>query len=180
MIDAPRVELWAILPVLSCSAARSSALLGSAFARRAAQAPFALFTLAVIAGARPRRLCGSGTASRSPCCRAWRASTGSPSVGTLVLCGIGAFGTYLGFHYFERDEHRRNEFYALLLFALGGMALLVAAADLIVVFLAVEVLSLSLYVLTALTFRRGPDRGRDEVLPARARSPRRSCSTGSP
>ncbi len=34
--------------------------------------------------------------------------------------------------------------------------LLVAAADLIVVFLAVEVLSLSLYVLTALTFRRGP------------------------
>jgi NADH-quinone oxidoreductase subunit N len=77
-------------------------------------------------------------------------------VGTLVLCGIGAFATYLGFHYFERDEYRRNEFYALLLFALGGMALLVAAADLIIVFLAVEVLSLSLYVLTALTFRRGP------------------------
>ena len=77
-------------------------------------------------------------------------------VGTLTLCGIGAFATYLGFHYFERDDLRRNEFYALMLFALGGMALLVAAADLIVVFLAIEVLSLSLYVLTALTFRRGP------------------------
>ncbi len=77
-------------------------------------------------------------------------------IATLALCGIGAYGAYLGFHYFEADAARRNEFYALLLFAFGGMALLAQAADLIVVFLAVEVLSLALYVLTALTFRRGP------------------------
>ena len=77
-------------------------------------------------------------------------------VATIALCAIGAFGAVLGFHYFEQDEHRANEFYALLLFALGGMALLVASADLIIVFLAVEILSLALYVMTALTFRRGP------------------------
>jgi NADH-quinone oxidoreductase subunit N len=155
VIDTPAVELWAILPVLVLLGGGLAVLLGVAFTRRAEQAPFALFTLAVLAGAAASAL---WLWQRDPV----TALAGMVSVdrlavvGTLVLCGIGAFATYLGFHYFERDEYRRNEFYALLLFALGGMALLVAAADLIIVFLAVEVLSLSLYVLTALTFRRGP------------------------
>ena len=155
MIDTPAVELWAILPVLVLLGGGLAVLLGVAFTRRAEQAPFALFTLAVLAGAAASAL---WLWQRDPV----TALAGMVSVdrlavvGTLVLCGIGAFATYLGFHYFERDEYRRNEFYALLLFALSGMALLVAAADLIIVFLAVEVLSLSLYVLTALTFRRGP------------------------
>jgi NADH-quinone oxidoreductase subunit N len=155
VIDTPAVELWAILPVLVLLGGGLAVLLGVAFTRRAEQAPFALFTLAVLAGAAASAL---WLWHRDPV----TALAGMVSVdrlavvGTLALCGIGAFATYLGFHYFERDEHRRNEFYALLLFALGGMALLVAAADLLIVFLAVEVLSLSLYVLTALTFRRGP------------------------
>ena len=155
MISPPRVELWAILPVLVLFAGALVALLGAAFSRRSDQAPFALFTLAVIAAAAATSL---WLWDREPVTvlQAMVSVDRLAAVGTLMLCGIGAFGTYLGFHYFEQDKLRRNEFYALLLFALGGMALLVAAADLIVVFLAVEVLSLSLYVLTALTFRRGP------------------------
>ena len=155
MIDPPRVELWAILPVLILFGGAVIALVGAAFARRADQAPFALLTLAALAAAAASAL---WLWQREPT----TALEGMVSVdrlavvATLTLCGVGAFGAYLGYHYFERDELRRNEFYALLLFALGGMALLVAAADLIVVFLAIEVLSLSLYVLTALTFRRGP------------------------
>jgi NADH-quinone oxidoreductase subunit N len=155
VIDPPRVELWAILPVLILFGGALLSLLGAAFARRAEQAPFMWFTLAVLAAS-------AGAAlwlwDREPV----TVLEGMASVdrlgvvSTLVLCGVGAYGAYLGFHYFELDEHRRNEFYALLLFALGGMALLVVAADLIVVFLAVEILSLSLYVMTALTFRRGP------------------------
>ncbi|HET6713151.1 MAG TPA: NADH-quinone oxidoreductase subunit N [Actinomycetota bacterium] len=155
MIDPPRVELWAILPVLILFGGALIALLGAAFARRAAQAPFVLFTLAVLAAAAASAL---WLWDREPVTvLGGMASVDRLAVvATLVLCGIGALGAYLGFHYFEEDEFRRNEFYALLLFALGGMALLVAAADLIIVFLAIEVLSLSLYVLTALTFRRGP------------------------
>jgi NADH-quinone oxidoreductase subunit N len=155
VIDPPRVELWAILPVLILFGGGLVALLGAAFSRRADQAPFVLFTLAVIAAA-------AGSSSwlwnREPTTvlQGMASVDRLAVIATVVLCGIGAYGAYLGFHYFERDEHRRHEFYALLLFALGGMALLVAAADLIVVFLAVEVLSLALYVLTALTFRRGP------------------------
>jgi NADH-quinone oxidoreductase subunit N len=155
VIDPPRVELWAILPVLVLFGGALVALLGAAVTRRGEQAPFALFTLAVLAAAAATAL---WLWNRDPV----TALEGMVSVdrlavvATLALCGIGAFGAYLGYHYFERDASRRNEFYALLLFALGGMALLVAAADLIIVFLAIEVLSLSLYVLTALTFRRGP------------------------
>ena len=155
MIDAPRVELWAILPVLMLFGGGLIALLASGFARRAAQAPFALFTLAALAAAAASAL-WLWNRETTTALEGMVSIDRLAVVATLALCGIGAFGAYLGFHYFERDDFRRNEFYALLLFALGGMALLVAAADLIVVFLAVEVLSLALYVMTALTFRRGP------------------------
>jgi NADH-quinone oxidoreductase subunit N len=155
VIQAPRVDLLPVLPVLVLVAGALAALLAAAFARRSAQAPFALFTLAVLATTaaaalflwdRPESTAMQGMVSLD------RLAV----VSTLALCGVGAFGTYLGFHYFEQDELRRNEFYPLLLFALAGMALLVVSADLIIVFLAVEVLSLSLYVLASLTFRRGP------------------------
>jgi NADH-quinone oxidoreductase subunit N len=155
VIDAPPVELWAILPALVLFAGALVLLLGAAFARGHEQAPFLLGTLAVLAGAAATAL---WLWDRDPA----TALGGMVSVdhlavvATLIVCAAGAFGAYLGFHYFEQDELRRNEFYALLLFALGGMALLVAAADLIIVFLAVEILSLALYVMTALTFRRGP------------------------
>ncbi|HEY7763127.1 MAG TPA: hypothetical protein VIC52_08965, partial [Actinomycetota bacterium] len=125
MIDPPRAELWAILPVLILFAGALIALVGSAFSRRGDQAPFALLTLATLAGAAAAAI---WLWNREPTI----ALEGMVSVdrlavvATLTLCGIGAFGAYLGFHYFEQDELRRNEFYALLLFALGGMALLVA------------------------------------------------------
>ena len=82
-------------------------------------------------------------------------------------------GAALGAASTTRITHRRDaasfrgEFYPLLLFATAGMTLITAANDLIVVFLALEILSLSLYVLTGITGRRRSERGRDEVLPAR-------------
>ena len=73
----------------------------------------------------------------------------------LVLLVVAAFGLLLGHQYFRRsDDETRGEFAPLLLFATSGMTMIVAAADLIVVFLALEILSLSLYVLTGLTGRR--------------------------
>ncbi|HEX5949167.1 MAG TPA: NADH-quinone oxidoreductase subunit NuoN [Actinomycetota bacterium] len=72
----------------------------------------------------------------------------------LVILGCAALGVLLGAHYLERTGEGRGEYYALLLFATSGMTLLAAAADLIVVFLALEVLSLSLYVLAGFSWRR--------------------------
>ena len=72
-----------------------------------------------------------------------------------MLLAIALHGALLGTHYFARDPDAfRGEFYPLLLFATAGMTLITAAADLIVVFLALEILSLALYVMTGLTGRR--------------------------
>jgi len=73
----------------------------------------------------------------------------------LLLLVVAALGLILGHQYFARSgDEQKGEFAPLLLFATSGMTLIVAAADLIVTFLALEILSLSLYVLTGLTGRR--------------------------
>jgi NADH-quinone oxidoreductase subunit N len=73
----------------------------------------------------------------------------------LLLLVVAALGLLLGHQYFARSgDEPKGEFAPLLLFATSGMTLIVAAGDLIVTFLALEILSLSLYVLTGLTGRR--------------------------
>jgi NADH-quinone oxidoreductase subunit N len=77
-------------------------------------------------------------------------------VGRVILIAIAAVALLYGAHYFERSgDQARGEFYPLIMFATAGMTLIVAAANLIVVFLALELLSLSLYILTGITGRRG-------------------------
>ena len=49
--------------------------------------------------------------------------------------------------YLRRMQLERGEYYALLLFSLSGMMLMAQAGDLVVVFLALELLSLPLYVM---------------------------------
>ncbi len=58
-----------------------------------------------------------------------------------------AIAVLLSIQYLEREEIARGEYYALLLFTVAGMLLLTSASDLVVFFLALEALSLSLYVL---------------------------------
>ena len=50
----------------------------------------------------------------------------------------------------EREGLPRGEYYALMLFATAGMMLMATASDLLVIFLALEVLSLAVYVLTGI------------------------------
>ena len=73
--------------------------------------------------------------------------------GRIVLLVIAGIGALYGYDYFKRGGQDRSEYYALLLFATAGMTLLTASADLIMVFIALEVLSLSLYVLVGFTLR---------------------------
>lgn len=51
--------------------------------------------------------------------------------------------------YFKSLPQRRNEFYLLLWLALLGMCLVASAADFLVLFIAIEILTISLYVMTA-------------------------------
>ena len=65
----------------------------------------------------------------------------------ILFALSGLAGIALAFDYNKRMSLDRGEYYVLLLFSISGMMLMSAAADLIVVFLALELLSLPLYVL---------------------------------
>jgi NADH-quinone oxidoreductase subunit N len=63
----------------------------------------------------------------------------------FLVSGIG--GMALAYNYNHRMNLHQGEYYVLLLYSISGMMLMAAAADLIVVFLALELLSIPLYVL---------------------------------
>jgi NADH-quinone oxidoreductase subunit N len=68
----------------------------------------------------------------------------------IILCIIGILTMVFAQDVVEREGLPAGEYYALTLFAISGMMLMAAATDLLVIFLALEVLSLAVYVLTAL------------------------------
>lgn len=72
----------------------------------------------------------------------------STFVNTLLLVS-GLLGIGLSFGYIKRMNLERGEYYTLMLFSISGMMLMAQAGDLIVVFLALELLSIPLYVLAA-------------------------------
>jgi NADH-quinone oxidoreductase subunit N len=67
---------------------------------------------------------------------------------TILFLGSGLAGITLAFDYLRRMDIERGEYYVLLLFSISGMILMSQANDLIVVFLALELLSIPLYVLS--------------------------------
>jgi NADH-quinone oxidoreductase subunit N len=71
----------------------------------------------------------------------------------LVLLAVGALAVLMAAEDGSRDPDAPPEVFPLLLFALTGMVLLAAASDLLVVFIALELLSLSLYVMVGATRR---------------------------
>jgi NADH-quinone oxidoreductase subunit N len=65
----------------------------------------------------------------------------------LLISGL--LGIALAYGYVRRMGIERGEYYTLLLFSVVGMMLMTQAADLIMVFIALELLSIPLYVLAA-------------------------------
>ncbi|MDH5605528.1 MAG: NADH-quinone oxidoreductase subunit N [Anaerolineae bacterium] len=81
-------------------------------------------------------------------------------VGMLVIDGFSIFlnalvllsglvSIALAYNYLKRMGIERGEYYVLMLFSISGMMLMSMAADLIVVFLSLELLSIPLYILAA-------------------------------
>ncbi len=69
---------------------------------------------------------------------------------TWVLILVGVLSLAMSAEAVERGRLPAGEYYALMLFAIAGMILMAMASDLLVIFLALEVLSLALYVLTGI------------------------------
>lgn len=72
----------------------------------------------------------------------------------VLLLGCGLAGVALAYDYLQRTQIERGEYYPLLMFALSGMMLMGMASDLIMVFLALELLSIPLYVLAGMAAPR--------------------------
>ena len=97
-----------------------------------------------------------------------RRPTTSACSSTGVLIVIGVLSIAISGPTVERERLPAGEYYALMLFSLAGMMLMATASDLLVIFLALEVLSLGVYVLTGHPPRLGGRHGGGaEILPAR-------------
>jgi NADH-quinone oxidoreductase subunit N len=154
-IPTPVLVFQPVVPELILCGVAIVGMLYEAFAARSSRTVHLVFALAGLAGA--------GVAAL----KLWNWS-GDPTVlgdaiaadrfavlATVILVIAAAFGVIDYTHETARGRLAfRGEFYPLVLFATAGMVLIAAANDLIVVFIALEILSLSLYVLTGLGGRR--------------------------
>jgi NADH-quinone oxidoreductase subunit N len=78
----------------------------------------------------------------------------------LVAIGAGALTVLASINYIRDRGFGRNEYYALLLFSVGGMVMMAMAHNLIIVFIALELLSIPLYVLAGMA---RPDTASEEA-----------------
>ena len=69
---------------------------------------------------------------------------------TLTLVAVGILTILFSAPVLERNAIPAGEYYSLVLFSIVGMMMMATASDLLVVFVALEILSLSVYVLTAI------------------------------
>lgn len=65
----------------------------------------------------------------------------------VLICGIVLVALLIAYDTLVRESHHVGEFYALVLFGASGMCLLTGAVELLVVFIALEISSISTYVL---------------------------------
>ncbi|PYQ77146.1 MAG: NADH-quinone oxidoreductase subunit N, partial [Acidobacteria bacterium] len=69
---------------------------------------------------------------------------------TWILIIVGALSIAFSGPTIDRERLPAGEYYALMLFAIAGMMLMATASDLLIIFLALEVLSIAVYVLTGI------------------------------
>ncbi len=69
---------------------------------------------------------------------------------TATLCIVGLLTIAFSGQVIRRDGLPAGEYYTLLLFSITGMIMMAVASDLLMIFLALEILSIAVYVLTGL------------------------------
>jgi len=88
----------------------------------------------------------------------YRADRLTDAIGVAALIAA-LLGVMVAYDYLERTHIQRGEYYVLLLFSAAGAMLMGAANNLVVIFIALELLSIPLYILSG--FRR-PQRASEE------------------
>jgi NADH-quinone oxidoreductase subunit N len=76
-----------------------------------------------------------------------------------IACGLGIL---VSINYLKIEDIRRGEYYALMLFATSGMMLMASAGDLITLYLGLELMALSIYILAG--FMRRDNRSNESAI----------------
>ena len=140
-------SLTAIVPILCVVAAAVAAMLAEAFRDKGERLPIAGLGVIGLAGALVtaallwnRHATGFGVV----------VADNFGLFVTIVLAVIGLLTMMYSPRIVRRDDLPEGEYFALTLFALAGMMLMAIATDLVILFLALEVFSLAVYVLTGI------------------------------
>lgn len=80
----------------------------------------------------------------------------------IVFLASAGLTTLASFRYLDREKLQLPEYYILVLFSALGMMLMTAATDLIVIFISLEIMSLSIYTLVG--FRRADRRSNEAAM----------------
>jgi NADH-quinone oxidoreductase subunit N len=149
-IPAPPVTLWVLMPTLFVLGAGALVLVLDVLPPRESKTHLGGVALAGIVGALVTSVWlwlrgGDGRAFRDMVLL-----DGYALFFDLLICYAAALVVMLSMDYLGRTGSESGEYYALVLFSTAGMMLMASAGDLIVVFLALELMSLSLYVLAGL------------------------------
>jgi NADH-quinone oxidoreductase subunit N len=140
-------EYAGIIPIVIVGLSAAAAMLAEAFRQRGERMPIGGLGLIGLVGA----------AIASGCL--WNSDAKSMGVIrsdnfalfiNIVLCAVGILTMLFSNDVIEREQIPAGEYYALTLFAICGMMMMAAATDLLVIFIALEILSLAVYVLTGI------------------------------
>jgi NADH-quinone oxidoreductase subunit N len=80
----------------------------------------------------------------------------------VLICGIVLVALLLSLDTLPEDSHHQGEFYALIVFGAVGMCLLTGAVELLLVFIALEISSISTYILAG--YRKNTSRGPEAAI----------------
>ncbi len=152
MIPAPPISLAVLAPTLIVMGAGCLVLLLDLLPPRASKAHLATVALLGVVAALLTSLAAWGGRGRG--FRDMVILDNYALFFHVVICYGAALIVLLSIDYLRRSGVESGEYYALVLFSTSGMLLLTSASDLIVVFIAIELMSLSLYVLSGLFKRR--------------------------
>jgi NADH-quinone oxidoreductase subunit N len=152
-MSAPKIDWGPIGPELVLVGTGVLVLLGGVFIRRRVSDALLVVSLAGVVGAAVLDVMLWDWSGSITVLNGMVATDRFAVVARLVILGVSGVGLVFGHHYFDRLGEPRHEFYALILFSTAGMTLFVSATDLIVLFLGLEILSLSLYVLAGFSPR---------------------------
>ena len=150
---ASRAEYWvALMPEIVLSLAAIAVLMGEVFSREREAREWTMTATLLglaIAGVAVALLSGSRSVPD-----ALIVADGLRTVADFVILGGTLLVVMYSGDYLDREGLARGEFFGLVLLAAVGMMLLVAARDLILLFVALELMSIAVYVLTGYARRR--------------------------